>query len=412
VLSPGAKTVLRIGIALLALLGLSYHAKGHWYLLFGSGSFDLRQRYVEQRYVSRGQNPNDIAFQAWGVEPVRPTDRPVVVIPELASTPPVAGYPPWAFLTQYLFVWPPWPATRFYMSLLDIAAVAFIGAWAYRSASHLGREAGVAMAVACTACSAYSPGLQTGNYPLIVAALLAATLLLETANRHVAAGLTLGVAMIKPHMAGPFVVGALCRGRYVLAAVTTAYITVASLIVSWLVKTSPVEMVQQMLKSSTTWVDQTAGPVALALAAGLAPSVATAVTAVVFVGIGAALHWRFRRLDALTHFAIAGLVARLFTYHRVYDDLLLIFLLLALGLVAMERRSRSAGFAFLLVGLSLWPPARLTDLLAFQVFQIAAWCTGLATLLTLKRANPVETTMPATHADAKPAAGGLSISSE
>lgn len=379
---------MRVAVVALGLLGLSYHAKGYWYLLVHpNGAADLHQRYREERYVFAGRNPNDVGLRAAairrGEEPPE-IDRPIIEIPEFASRPPVVGYPPWAFFTQALLVWPPWPATRFYLVGFNLAATVFIGVWAYRTSAHLGRDAAAALTVACLSLSAYSPGLQTGNYPLIVTALLAASMALER-RRAGGAGLALGLAMLKPHMAGPFIAGAACRGRLIAVAVATAYVVMASLVTWAVVKVDPLEMMGQMLASSNHWVGMTYGPLSLLLAAGLEPRVATPLNAALFLCAGAALHLRFRALDILAHYAIAGVVARLFAYHQVYDNLLLVFLLLALGLTAVRQRSAPARVAFLAVGLSLWPPAGLTDWRAYQVIQVLAWCGGLATLLLCLR---------------------------
>jgi hypothetical protein len=79
-------------------------------------------------------------------------------------------------------------------------------------------------------------------------------------------------------------------------------------------------------------------------------------------GLGFVL-WRWRPADVWTGLGLAAIVARMWTYHYRYDDLLLIVPLIALvRLVNRERRAApdvAAGAMLVLLGTSLLLPARL-----------------------------------------------------
>jgi hypothetical protein len=80
--------------------------------------------------------------------------------------------------------------------------------------------------------------------------------------------------------------------------------------------------------------------------------------------------------------AIAATVAQLWSYHRRYDHVGLIFLLVALGQQALVGHRASARLAFALVGLSLWLPNRDTDWTGIvPLLAEGIWIFGLITLL-------------------------------
>jgi hypothetical protein len=90
----------------------------------------------------------------------------------------------------------------------------------------------------------------------------------------------------------------------------------------------------------------------------------------------------------MTHFAIAAVAARFWSYHRTYDNLIVVFLLLALGSLAWSRNKAVLWAAFLLAGLSLWAPAQFTDHESFQLLQMLAWPACLAVLLYQEKKFP------------------------
>ena len=78
-------------------------------------------------------------------------------------------------------------------------------------------------------------------------------------------------------------------------------------------------------------------------------------------GLVFALHggwsWRHREADAWTQIGVAAIVARLWAYHRLYDDLLLILPLIALyRLARSDFPSRGAGALFAIGCLALLAP--------------------------------------------------------
>ena len=93
------------------------------------------------------------------------------------------------------------------------------------------------------------------------------------------------------------------------------------------------------------------------------------------------LVWRQSTNDLLATFAIASVAGRLWTYHKNYDNVMLVFLLVALARTAWQRdRSTVARWMFWVVGISLWTPSSLAVHLPFQIFAMVAWIVGAAVI--------------------------------
>jgi hypothetical protein len=112
----------------------------------------------------------------------------------------------------------------------------------------------------------------------------------------------------------------------------------------------------------------------------------------------AALGWwiyRHRRLDIWLLLGVTALVARLWTYHALYDDLLIMLPLIALYRMAQTDRSSAradvaSAVMFAIVFLALLMPARLHSLPApwnwpFNIGNPIVWLAALIFLLVRAR---------------------------
>jgi hypothetical protein len=100
------------------------------------------------------------------------------------------------------------------------------------------------------------------------------------------------------------------------------------------------------------------------------------------LAVGSAVLWRFREHPIPIKAALLAVVARLWTYHRRYDDVLLVFFLVPLGVHALRRRTASAWLGFFAVGLTLWPPIRQEDTGSLLIaVKIVIWLAALGELL-------------------------------
>lgn len=167
----------------------------------------------------------------------------------------------------------------------------------------------------------------------------------------------------------------------------------ASLFTWAMTRTNPVEMLQQMYALAQGWVDHpdprineqhpigTSSFSTVMLALHVDRKIATPLAAITGLFVCGILAWLWRRSSTLTLFAIAATLGRLWSYHMAYDDVMMIFLIVALGRLALMHPSKATVFAFCIVGLSLWAPLPKSNPLAPQFAQIGSWLLGLSILL-------------------------------
>jgi hypothetical protein len=368
VLIPVGANYLREGVANLALCG---------------NPFDLHRRWVDQQYIFRGQNPFDVLFlaQARGRGTPAPTiSRNAAADPAIG--PPISGgYPPWSFFSGAVFVGLPWKAERIYYAALDLAAIGFIGWRGFSIGRKFSLGAGIFLAVATVTMGPNRVTLSYGQYGILVNALLAAALVLEERRRPILGGLMLGVAMLKPNIAAPFMLCFLIQRRFKALASAIAYLIAASLVIWAVTHTNPVEMIRQMLTASHEYVADIPSLLKAAVAIGVPMNKAILLVAAGGLLVGAALMLLVRDGPLLMQFAIACVIARLWSYHRPYDDLMLVFLLVWLAQAVLTKPTVLNTIAFWLVGLSLWLPLGFGFKWPFAAAQHLAWLFGLFVVL-------------------------------
>lgn len=342
-------------------LGAAYQIKGNLDLVAGqtpSSAIDLKNRDMEQRFFMEGKNPHDYM---------------------------VGSQPPWAYQFGQLLTWPAWPAVRVYYAALNMLALAFLMLWTYREARDVPAEGRWLLTAAVFAFGGSCTATEVGQVGIIVTALLAGALWCERAGHHAWCGVLVAMAMIKPTIAAPFALALIVAGRYRAATAAALYGAVASAI-TWVVTgTSPMIMLEQMASYSTGYIRAgTFGPVDLAAMLGASPAAMVWVPLLLAVP-GLALMAMVRPSLPLC-FAVATVWARLWTYHKSYDDIMLIFVLVPLGVLALGRaRSPAAAIAFFAMGVLAWIPGRILAIEAVQIVQLAVWPIALVVLVQLAR---------------------------
>jgi hypothetical protein len=125
------------------------------------------------------------------------------------------------------------------------------------------------------------------------------------------------------------------------------------------------------------------GDVSLLNVARIAVPYAAAATvlAVACIAATAWAGWKYRFASPLIATSVAAVAARICLYHRQYDNQMLIFPLIALGVLALSTRQRWAWGLFFLFGLTLWLPLLYWIYTPFMiVFLSAIWVTCAAVL--------------------------------
>lgn len=344
----------------LMTLGTAYQVKGNLDLVGGttpSSAVDLRNRDMEQAFFADGKDPYDHME---------------------------GSQPPWAYPFGILLTWPEWPAVRAYFAALNLVALAWLMWWAYREPRDATPEARLVLMAAVFAFGGSCTATEVGQISIVVTALLAGALWCDRAGHQYWCGLLVAFATIKPTIAVPFAVALLLASRFRAAAVAAAYGAVASGL-AWVVTgASPLRMVQQMADGAKTYInDGTLGLVDVAQWLGASP--AAAVWLPLLVAVPCAALMLNARPSLTLAFAVAAVWGRLWTYHKSYDDVMLVFLLIPLGVLALNRiPSTAARIAFVVMGLLAWIPGQLLALPAIQVLQLIVWPVAMVLLLRLE----------------------------
>jgi hypothetical protein len=296
-------------------------------------------------------------------------------------------YPGWSYFTAAAFVLPTnWQFTRIYFCFVNALALAATAVWAYRLGRPHSVAGGIFLAASALAIFANYRALNRGQYGLIVNGLLIGVYVLMEKHKPTAAGFLYGLAAIKPHSSALLAIVFLVRKQWKLLAVTVGYVAFASLCVWALSKTNPLEMLKQAIDAGMTRGSDggSSSLLSLLLKLNVHRTVATRVSAVVGLVSTATIAWIWRKATTLSLFAMAATIGRLWTYHHSYDNVMLVFLVVALGEAFLMRYSNSMAFAFFIVGVSLWTPDRFIPgghSLPVQIAQMISWLVGLAILL-------------------------------
>lgn len=360
----------------LGAIGFVYLCEGFLRALFGPLPQDLARRWIESAYFVRRIDSMDVYA---GLHVPEPDLGPAHA----------GGYPPWSTVIG-LFLAPPvrqaW--LQVYFALVNAAALAFTVRQAFRQGLLQGARAPWLFATSCLAVSANAVVLRNGQYGIIVNACLMAMLAAHAAGDTRRGGFWLAMSALKPQTSALFAFLWTSRkgaGALVVAAAVCGAATAAA---SWWLSASPVRLVSQVFGQAANWDGGDAGPLRLLLTAGVPREVAIPLLAIVFVSASLVLLYRFRHSTPAIHAAIVCVAGRLWTYHRRYDDVMLVFLLLPLCARALASRRALDWLPYLSVGLTLWLPLREADhgplLIAVKV---AVWLAALAWLLSGARAE-------------------------
>jgi len=379
----------KVLIVLLFVGGASYWVKGVRLLFSEQGGVDVYLRWQEQSYIRHGQNPYDVAYAAHGVG-VAPWDstRDSTTDPKVGS-PDSGGYPPWAFLLGSFMFWPPWPTVKLYFLAISLTLTAIAAVWAYSMARNQGRHTGWLAAASIVGISAYSTSTHVGQYGGVVVGLLALSAWCLVTGREVLGGVLMGMALLKPTIAGPFVLILLVTCRWRALAVCIGYVSIASSLIWWQTHTSPIEMLLQSLAAGSEYIHDSQGLIRSLLKIGLTPGEVTPALAALILVPGLSVMFFARKRSVLDLFAIAAVVGRLWAYHKSYDNMMVGFLFVALICAAITPRSM-AMFALLVAGGTTWAPASLSKLDWYNFLQIGCWVVGLLLLLTLPRDQKID----------------------
>ena len=351
---------------LLIFISFIYFALGFYDLLITENrAFDLFSRWQEQQYIYQGIYPYDAMKGSPNI------------IPEIGVID-SGGYPPWAFFTGFIF-FPPisWQLTRFYHLLLNIISVVILAIFAYQIGLPYGRSKALFTMIACLAVSSHKSTLEMGQYGTILNALLIITFWLIQKYQNIWAGLVFGIAMVKPNISAPYFLILMIHKRFKAILAFFIYIIFGSINIWIITKVTPIYMLNKIFKQSKYFADKGYSGIHAFTGLGFDPKQATLLLAIIGLLIITIVIYLCRNYSLLNLFAICSVIGRVCIYHRIYDNLMLMFLLLALIKIFFDNPNKLNLFFLSLVALSLWLPAIIIDIANLEFIQILTWITAL-----------------------------------
>ena len=363
------KTLFLISL-LLILISFIYFSLGFYDLLINKNrAFDLFSRWQEQQYIYRGLYPYDAMKGSPNI------------IPEIGVID-SGGYPPWAFFTGFMFL-PPisWELTRLYHVILNIVSIFVLAIFAYQIGITYGKSKALFTLTACLAVSSHKSTLEMGQYGIILNALLILTFWLIQKNKNIWAGLIFGIAMIKPNISAFYFLILIIQRRYQAILSFSLYIILGSINIWIITKLTPIYMLNKIFKQSKYFAHKGYSGIHAFTALGFDPKQATLFLGIIGILFITIIIYFCRNYSLLNLFAICSVIGRVCTYHRIYDNLMLVFLLLAIIKITFEKPNKLNIFFLSLVSLSLWLPAIFIDSFKLEFIQIIIWLIALGHIL-------------------------------
>jgi len=295
-----------------------------------------------------------------------------------AGTP--SDYPPWTFPAALVFYWPPWPLAKLWFVFINLFCLLLLAGWAWRVAPRGDACDALVAATSIAAFSSIATGLGLGQNAIIYTVFLAGSLVFCEGGWRILSGVLLGIAMSKISIALPFILPFVFRRDVKVVAAVAAYMLGATLLTAFWVHSSPWEMMKLWILATGRDNGIAYGPASLLTYAGMPASVATRGCEIVVLAAAVAVLAMLRNLPILTLFGLAAGFGRLWTYHRVYDNVMLAFLLVALADLYFRTKFRSVSVAWLLVGMTLWIPIRSMDVPIVHLIHVLIWIAAMMTL--------------------------------
>ncbi len=371
----------KIVIPLLIFIGIIYLTNGVVTLMSASFRGDLHTRWRERNYLISGVDPYDVSVQYRGFQPTE-AELARIGKHKLYNETIIdsSGYPPWGLASLLLLIpFQSFPPAQIFFVLLSLLGLGVSCCYAFFLGKRYGFFAGFLLASSVFAMFGNAGTLRLGQFGLILNALLVFSLITETKNNTIS-GLAIAGAAIKPNYSLLYIIAKIPRQQWACLVFVGTLCALASLIPWALTGVDPIQMIEQMVYQSSHVTQGDVG--LLGLLRNFIPY-SYAITSLSILGIITTLllGLKYRNASPLVIFSVVSVLGRLCFYHRQYDNVMLAFPLMALGLLALIVRKRWAWLVFVVFGTSLWIPipyAAYTP--PIVIFLSVVWIVGAATI--------------------------------
>jgi Glycosyltransferase family 87 len=353
---------------------LAYLTKGFYHLVLDKeAAGDLYQRWLEQQYIYRGIFPYNV------------TENSGLVNSTLGAIG-SGGYPPWAFFSGFVFL-PPinFELTRWYHAFLNLVSLTILALFAYQIGKPYGKLRAWFTVLACLSISSNCTTLGLGQYGLIVNALLIGAFWLFKKNHDLSAGLLLGISLLKPNISALYFLVPIIRKNIRAIFTCSLYLVAASSIVGFVTHTSPLYMLSKIVTGARNLPHSEYSAVGIMKSLGVSPFAATISLAAVGVCAVIGIFYLFKNHSLIFLFAIDAVIGRLWTYHLIYDNVMLVFLLLAIIDLTFKKPTKINAIVLILLLLTLSSPAKITDLPFAPMVSSIIWIGAVVHLISSQK---------------------------
>lgn len=361
------QTVLLTALSILLFAGgTAYFAKGLRLSWGHDNDGDMRALWNQYSFFEQGIYPHRKVAEAAGFAGVKGH----------------AIYPPYAYpLLAGCFWAPNYTAARAVYQILTLAALGLLMWYGVKQLDFAGRPAALLGAALPFAISGNGSAVSLGQFTIICVGFLALQIILLQRNRPALAGVCWAIAMLKPQIALPFgvlfLLGPHWRGVFA-GGMTLATLTAFAL---WWTNVDPRDFwTQGVVGHRLKFVETTRYGSGLWVGAwGLNPQKATLLGVGITGAFGALLLLaRVReKFNLQTAAALAAVMAMTLFYHRPYDNLLLIFLLLPLVAAAFREQSRLLFAASAALAVILYFPAGVVLRRLAEIAPVTDWVMAI-----------------------------------
>jgi Glycosyltransferase family 87 len=367
------RAVLTLAIGVMTVAAIVWLVYEFWRLLFQGGEWGAVDLRLIQGWVN-----------AW-----------------FSPAPPIGLFPPATYPMLWpLMGWLPFDAARWLWAATTVAALSWLCSLTVRhSLAHTAQERAVAalmpLAIAPTGAAIGNGQLVVHIMPVLLTAVLRCSQHDGRAWRDAMAAACMLLALVKPTIAAPFFWIFLFAGR----SPRPAFLVILGYtLLTWFAVTFKDDSIVAVVSG---WMSRSAAAAALPgegnvsnvnvwLAAIGRREWAPSVSMLLLVAFGLWTH-RHRRTDLWLLLGVAGYVSRLWTYHRWYEDLLVLPAMIVLfRLTKLEASapgtSPTAGLLLALTLLFMLAPGGLFTLpppldTVYVAAQLVVWLLGLAFLV-------------------------------
>ncbi|ACK70420.1 hypothetical protein PCC7424_1990 [Gloeothece citriformis PCC 7424] len=362
------KTILALSV-ILACFSFAYLSKGFYHLLISDiGAKDLFSRWQEQQSIS--YHIRQHLTQNFLSEPPKNTVFSI--------------YPPWAWIVG-LFIFPPIPfeMLRLYYALLNIISLVIVGLFGYQLGCRHGKLKAWFSVTVCLSLSSYSTTLGVGQYGIIINAFLIGALWFLEKRKDLLAGICLGLALTKPNISAFFIFIPLVRKKIKVVFALIIYMIGLNSLVWVLTSLNPFTILMLQFKLIKTFAESGYSGVNILRDFGVEITIAIVLLIIGGTGLSLISFALFKKSSWLFLLAIAAVIGRISMYHLIYDNVMLIFLLLACLTLTLNKSKPGNILIFSLVLLSLLLPAKVIDLFSFlEPIQFVIWISAMIYLVT------------------------------